>query len=119
MSSNDRSPMGRRPAHGQIGYLQLPSLDIARSAAFYQAVFGWSVDLEYGSFEAPGMIGQWTTQRAPTATTGPVLWICADHWRREQPPGRSDTAFTGGCAGTTSTDGSPRLLISSVVAVSR
>ena len=50
--------------HGRIDYLQLPARDVARSAAFYAAVFGWSV--ENGSFEAPGMIGQWTTERTPS-----------------------------------------------------
>ena len=78
MSSSDERPSGQHPRHGQLGYLQLPALDIARSAAFYEAVFGWSVDLTYASFEAPGMIGQWTTDRAPCTTGGPVVWICAD-----------------------------------------
>jgi predicted enzyme related to lactoylglutathione lyase len=66
------------PQHGQIGYLQLPTVDLARSAAFYASVFGWSTDPGSGSFEAPGMIGQWTTDRPPAATAGPVVWICAD-----------------------------------------
>ncbi len=66
------------PPHGQVGYLQLPALDVARSAAFYQAVFGWSVGLGHGSFEAPAMIGQWTTDLKPASSAGPVLWTCAD-----------------------------------------
>ena len=66
------------PPHGQVGYLQLPALDVARSAAFYETVFGWSVGLGYGSFEAPAMIGQLTTDLKPAASGGPVLWICAD-----------------------------------------
>jgi predicted enzyme related to lactoylglutathione lyase len=73
--------MEQHPRHGQIGYLQLPARDVARSAAFYGTVFGWSVDHEHGSFEAPGMIGQWTTERAPAAAGGPVVWICADDLR--------------------------------------
>jgi predicted enzyme related to lactoylglutathione lyase len=75
------APDGARPhhpPHGQIGYLQLPALDIGRSAAFYEAVFGWKVDPTHGSFEAPGIIGQWTTERAPSSSSGPVVWICAD-----------------------------------------
>jgi predicted enzyme related to lactoylglutathione lyase len=64
-------------AHGQIEYLQIPALDIERSAAFYSAVFGWSVDPSSGSFEAPGVIGQLTTDVAPS-TGGPVAWIAAD-----------------------------------------
>ena len=51
---------------------------MARSAAFYEAVFGWSVDPVQGSFEAPDMIGQWTTERPPAPGGGPVLWIHAD-----------------------------------------
>jgi predicted enzyme related to lactoylglutathione lyase len=63
--------------HGQIDYVQLPALDIGRSAAFYAEVFGWSIDAVSGSFEAPGMIGQLTTEQAPVATGGPLLWISA------------------------------------------
>ncbi len=66
-------------SHGRIDYLQLPALDIATSAAFYEKVFGWEVELAYGSFEAPGMIGQWTTDRAPVADAGPLVWIRADN----------------------------------------
>jgi predicted enzyme related to lactoylglutathione lyase len=66
-------------SHGRIDYLQLPALDIATSAAFYEKVFGWKVELAYGSFEAPGMIGQWTTDRAPVADAGPLVWIRADN----------------------------------------
>jgi predicted enzyme related to lactoylglutathione lyase/extradiol dioxygenase family protein len=69
--------MTRHPRHGQIGYLQLPAVDIARSAAFYETVFGWST--ADGGFEAPGMIGQWTTDRPVAAEGGPVVWICADN----------------------------------------
>jgi len=68
----------RHPPHGQIGYLQLPAVDLARSAAFYESVFGWSADRVHGSFEAPGMIGQWTTDRPAATEGGPVVWICAD-----------------------------------------
>ena len=65
-------------AHGRIDYLQLPALDVARSAAFYAAVFGWPVEPGSDSFTAAGVIGQWTTDRKPTAD-GPLLWISAAH----------------------------------------
>jgi predicted enzyme related to lactoylglutathione lyase len=78
MSGHSDRPAGRHPVHGQIGYLQLPAVDVARSAAFYEAVFGWSVELEYGSFEAPGMIGQWSTDLVASPTAGPVIWVNAD-----------------------------------------
>ena len=64
--------------HGQIDYVQLPAIDIESSAAFYEKAFGWLVDTDNGSFEAPGMIGQLTTDQSPAATGGPVLWISAD-----------------------------------------
>jgi len=64
-------------AHGQIDYLQLPALDIERSASFYATVFGWSIDKVSGSFEAEGMIGQLTTDAVPAGVGGPVLWIRA------------------------------------------
>ena len=69
----------QHPRHGQIGYLQLPAADVARSATFYRSVFGWTTDHVEGSFQAPGMIGQWVTDRPPATAGGPVVWICADH----------------------------------------
>ncbi len=30
--------------NGQLCYLQIPALDIATSARFYEQIFGWSVD---------------------------------------------------------------------------
>jgi predicted enzyme related to lactoylglutathione lyase len=67
---------------GQIDYFQLPALDIQRSATFYESVFGWSVDSNTGSFEAPGMIGQLTADLAPAARGGPVAWISVDSLHR-------------------------------------
>jgi predicted enzyme related to lactoylglutathione lyase len=63
--------------NGRVEYVQLPALDITRSAAFYKSVFDWSVDSSSGSFEAPGLIGQLTTEVAPAAAGGPILWISA------------------------------------------
>jgi len=71
----------QHPPHGQLGYLQLPASDIARSAAFYETVFGWSVDHTHGSFEGPGVLGQWTTDLTVATDGGPVVWICADDLR--------------------------------------
>src|SRR5215213_2472098 len=81
MNDHDHSAQSPRTPHGQIGYLQLPAVDLARSAAFYETVFGWSAELRYGSFEAPGMIGQFTTEVKPAPAGGPVLWISANELR--------------------------------------
>lgn len=67
------------PRHGGLGYLQLPSTDIAASVAFYSAVLGWHGEPEFGSFTAPGLIGQWTDRlgAAPDGA-GPIGWFMVD-----------------------------------------
>jgi predicted enzyme related to lactoylglutathione lyase len=67
----------KHPDRGALGYLQLPTTDLAASIAFYEAVLGWRGETEYASFEAPGLIGQWTTDLAP-GEAGPVLWFAVD-----------------------------------------
>ena len=69
--------MSDRQARGALGYLQLPTTDLDASIAFYEAVLGWRGEATYGSFEAPGLIGQWTTELAPT-DDGPVPWFVVD-----------------------------------------
>ena len=71
--STDQYPPG-----GALGYLQLPTTDLAASIAFYDAVFGWRGEEEHGSFEGPGLIGQWTTELSPAVDGGPVLWLVVD-----------------------------------------
>jgi predicted enzyme related to lactoylglutathione lyase len=75
---SDRDNPGH-PQHGEVGYLQLPTHNIAVSVAFYSTVFGWSAETEHGSFTAPGVIGQFTTERKPAQTEGPLLWLAADN----------------------------------------
>jgi predicted enzyme related to lactoylglutathione lyase len=70
--------IGQQPPRGALGYLQLPTTDLAASIAFYDAVFGWRGEEEHGSFEAPGLIGQWTTDLSPAVDGGPVLWLVVD-----------------------------------------
>ena len=60
---------------GQLCYLQIPALDVTTSARFYARVFGWQVDPPEAGFEAPGLIGQWVTDRPPAPDAGPVGWI--------------------------------------------
>ncbi len=65
------------PTRGALGYLQLPTTDVAASIAFYEAVLGWHGESEHASFEAPGLIGQWTTELTPSPA-GPVPWFVVD-----------------------------------------
>src|ERR1700759_5419804 len=66
------------PATGSICYPQLPTTDLAASIDFYAAAFGWAGEAEHGSFTAPGLIGQWTTDLEPSGGGGPVLWLWVD-----------------------------------------
>ena len=70
----------RLARHGHVSYLEMPALDVGRSAAFYEAVFGWSVDRRgdgRASFEEPGgdLIGRWVTCRPPASESGILLYI--------------------------------------------
>jgi predicted enzyme related to lactoylglutathione lyase len=73
--SQEESERARSLVHGQVCYLQLPAADQTRAAVFYHAVFGWDVEQHHPDFTAPGLIGQWVTDRPPAPDAGPVLWI--------------------------------------------
>jgi predicted enzyme related to lactoylglutathione lyase len=73
--SEEELTRARALDHGQLCYLQLPAVDLTKSAEFYEAVFGWRVEAPYPSFEAPGLIGQWVEDRPPTRDAGPLLWL--------------------------------------------
>jgi predicted enzyme related to lactoylglutathione lyase len=66
------------PAHGQVSYLQVPAIDVMRSAAFYERIFGWHIERPYPSFEAPGLIGQWVSDRPAAPDAGLLAWIQVD-----------------------------------------
>jgi predicted enzyme related to lactoylglutathione lyase/extradiol dioxygenase family protein len=108
MSSNEQNSKEQQLPHGHIGYLPLPALDLKVSADFYANVFGWSVDRDHGNFEAPGMIGQLTTDLAPARVGGPIVWIVAGDLRKVQ----QDIAASGGTVrGRPQLDGGERWLI--------
>jgi predicted enzyme related to lactoylglutathione lyase len=65
-------------AHGQVCYLQLPAADIDASARFYERVFGWKIDPPESGFEAPGLIGQWVTDRPASPDAGLLAWVWVD-----------------------------------------
>src|SRR5690242_15741137 len=100
------SILGLQP--GQLCYLQIPALDVTTSARFYERLFGWEVDPPEAGFEAPGLIGQWITDRSPAPGAGPVGWIHVPDVRRTLKEAHS--AGATGCEGPMP-DG-PRLLAS-------
>lgn len=77
MTGNDKSEAKGVSGlmHGQVCYLQIPARDVMASAAFYEKLFGWQIERPHASFEAPGLIGQWVSERAPAGDAGLVAWI--------------------------------------------
>jgi hypothetical protein len=69
-------------ANGKICYIELPALDIARSAEFYKRVFGWEIrtrgDGATAFDDTVGQVsGSWVTGRAPS-TPGYLFYIMVD-----------------------------------------
>jgi predicted enzyme related to lactoylglutathione lyase len=80
MSAADSSESNhQKPAHGQVCYLQIPAIDLMKSAEFYEKIFGWRIERPYPSFESPGLIGQWVDDRPAAKDSGVLLWISVDN----------------------------------------
>jgi predicted enzyme related to lactoylglutathione lyase len=69
--------------HGKICYLEIPTANIDRSVAFYQAVFGWKTrrrgDGAIAFDDAVGEVsGAWVTGRPSSGTPGLLLYVMVD-----------------------------------------
>lgn len=69
--------------NGKICYIEIPATDIARSAAFYQHAFGWSIrkrgDGSTAFDDAVGEVsGSWVLGRPPAAAPGLMVYIMVD-----------------------------------------
>jgi len=69
--------------NGKICYIELPALDIERSAAFYKTVFGWNVrtrrDGSTAFDDGVGEVsGTWKVGRPPAAEPGLLIYIMVD-----------------------------------------
>ena len=69
--------------NGKLCYVEIPALDVARSAAFYQDVFGWKVrqrgDGQTAFDDTTGEVsGAWVTGRPPSPTPGLLLYVMVD-----------------------------------------
>jgi predicted enzyme related to lactoylglutathione lyase len=70
-------------ANGKICYIEMPATDIARSADFYQRVFGWNVrkrgDGSTAFDDTTGEVsGAWVIGRPPAAKPGLLLYVMVD-----------------------------------------
>ena len=70
-------------ANGKICYLEMPAMDIPRSADFYAKVFGWTIRQRGDGATAfddgvNEVSGAWVTGRAPAAVPGLLFYIMVD-----------------------------------------
>lgn len=70
-------------ANGKICYIEIPATDIARSAAFYQVVFGWNIrtrnDGSTAFDDGVGQVsGSFRLNRPPSTTPGLMVYIMVD-----------------------------------------
>jgi uncharacterized protein len=68
---------------GKIGYIQIPTRNIAESASFYNKVFGWNIrtrtDGSTAFDDVPnGVSGTWVLNRKPHSESGLLIYIMVD-----------------------------------------
>jgi uncharacterized protein len=71
-------------AHGKICYMEMPAIDVQRSADFYAKVFGWRIRKRGDgatAFDDPTgeVSGAWVTGRPPASQPGLVVYIMVDN----------------------------------------
>ena len=71
-------------ANGKICYLEIPAIDIARSADFYKIVFGWNIrkrgDGSISFDDATGEVsGTWVLGRPPANSPGLLVYVMVDN----------------------------------------
>jgi len=73
------------PSHtnGKICYIEMPAIDIARSAEFYTRTFGWQTrkrgDGSTAFDDSTGQVsGTWVLKRPPSSTPGLLVYIMVD-----------------------------------------
>jgi predicted enzyme related to lactoylglutathione lyase len=69
--------------NGKVCYIEIPATDVPRSAAFYEAVFGWQIrqrgDGHTAFDDSTGEVsGTWVLGRPPAAEPGLLLYIMVD-----------------------------------------
>jgi|SRR4029079_10432910 len=69
--------------NGKICYVEIPSIDVGRSATFYETVFGWGIrkrgDGSTAFDDGVGEVsGTWVTGRPPSGQPGLLIYIMVD-----------------------------------------
>ena len=70
-------------SHGKICYIEVPALDVQRSAEFYRGVFGWQTRQRgNGSTAFDDSVGEvsgtWVTGRPPATAPGFMIYVMVD-----------------------------------------
>ena len=70
-------------ANGKVCYIEIPAVDIHRSADFYSRVFGWRIrqrgDGHTAFDDTTGEVsGTWVVGRKPSADPGLLIYIMVD-----------------------------------------
>jgi predicted enzyme related to lactoylglutathione lyase len=70
-------------AHGKVCYVEIPAIDVRRSADFYANVFGWRIrqrgDGHSAFDDTTGEVsGTWVLGRPPSSAPGLLLYIMVD-----------------------------------------
>jgi hypothetical protein len=70
-------------SNGKICYIEMPATDIARSADFYQRIFGWKIrkrgDGSTAFDDGVGQVsGTWILGRPPASAPGLLVYIMVD-----------------------------------------
>lgn len=79
MGNNQQPTFG----NGKICYIEMPAVDINRSASFYREVFGWNIRQRGdGSTSFDDTVGQvsgtWVLGRKPASEPGLMVYIMVD-----------------------------------------
>ena len=75
--------MAHKSGNGKVCYIEIPAVDIPRSIAFYQAVFGWRIrtrgDGSIAFDDGVGEVsGTWVTGRPPSPQPGLLIYVMVD-----------------------------------------
>ena len=75
--------MPSTPVNGKIAYIEIPAIDIQRSADFYAKVFGWRIkkrgDGSTAFDDTTGQVsGTWVAGWPPSAEPGLLIYIMVD-----------------------------------------
>jgi len=79
MENNQHPTLG----NGKICYIEIPAVDVRRSAEFYEKVFGWRIRQRGdGSIAFDDTVGQvsgtWVLGRPPATSPGLLIYIMVD-----------------------------------------